>query len=560
LAVTRAQARKTQQDAIQVPMVPIQAIPNPLSTSSPPISTSRTEPINKQRKYISPHSLKTPTPVSTSMSPNSPSLDFDLNEPISPPSSDSDLLPEEDDIEIAYEKRLKRKVKRKQKKLTMPYYSGYDQCPINQTATLTYPMIREQQEIDPYYKPIIEKLTSNKLDNDTRGFYYLDDILFKQHFIKQQEYNLCCIPEVLAPYILFIAHTAPFSAHAGFNRVYQFIKERYYIRNLSVHVKRYIKHCESCQYMRVSRTKPQGYNKSMWPENYAPNAFIYIDHISPLRVSDGGHRAILTIIDRATRFAAAYPCKSSNATDTAKALCQYIYTYSCPQFILSDNSSTFQGSLHTAVCNMIGAKPVYASPYHPESNHVERLNQDLIHQMKHSVSPSQKNWHLLVAPSLCAYNFKYQSSLRASPFVLMHGYMPILPKLEQITPLETIEMRDYYERFQLMRGASKNNMITSLYKTKHYADQKRSEPTTYSLGQEVLIFFPRKTTRGPTGNLQSAKWKASYKGPYKILECRPPLNYRVELCHPFPGKAPHTFVTHVDRMKPFYRHLALPPP
>ena len=201
------------------------------------------------------------------------------------------------------------------------------------------------------------------------------------------------------------------------------------------------------------------------------------------------------------------------------------------------------------ICNI---QPKYTTPYRPNSNVSERMNGILTTAMKFFIDGSQKNWCDQIPASLLAYNSKYQVSLTTSSFTLMHGFLPTVPKTEQITPVEHIELKDYQERWQQIRNVAEHNLIRSLYKGKFYQDRNRRPPTHYDDDSLVLIHFKRLTTRDPTGSLLSAKWKSSYAGPYQVLRKLNSLNYEVKLVHPIPGRAPRQFKTHVTRMKPYF--------
>ena len=115
-----------------------------------------------------------------------------------------------------------------------------------------------------------------------------------------------------------------------------------------------------------------------------PFQLLGLDCIGPLPPTPNGNRYILVCIDYLTRYVIAMALPDISAKSTALAFCNnVVYTFGCPQAILSNNASNFTSSLLEDVCSLLNIEHRFSTTYRPPTNGlVERANQSIIHILR----------------------------------------------------------------------------------------------------------------------------------------------------------------------------------
>jgi transposase InsO family protein len=92
-----------------------------------------------------------------------------------------------------------------------------------------------------------------------------------------------------------------------------------------------------------------------------------------------GNSKLVVIGDTFIKFAWAYPISNERVETLTRALLDgWILRYGSPEKLLSDRGKVFVGNFLDHMCEMMGIKTVFTSPYHPQTDgFVERLNRTL---------------------------------------------------------------------------------------------------------------------------------------------------------------------------------------
>ena len=116
----------------------------------------------------------------------------------------------------------------------------------------------------------------------------------------------------------------------------------------------------ACEQAKVRHSEPGG---TKLFEEYGAFEAITMDIIIDVETS-GGHKMILTIVDRATRYVCLVPLKTRSAAEVAKALLKHwIHRWGCPMIIFSDNEAAFTGELLEELARSWGATNIFFAPY-----------------------------------------------------------------------------------------------------------------------------------------------------------------------------------------------------
>lgn len=156
---------------------------------------------------------------------------------------------------------------------------------------------------------------------------------------------------------------------------------------------------------------------------------LYMDIVGPINPpSDNGNGYIFTFNCSLTKFAIAVPIPDTTALTTAKAFVHnVVLKYGLAETIVSDNGTNFTSELLKEVNKLLKIKRIFTSPYHPQSNQVERFHKSLNNYLKAFVQSEPNRWCEYVDFAMFAYNNTHNTATGFSPFELVYGRVAKLP-------------------------------------------------------------------------------------------------------------------------------------
>lgn len=171
----------------------------------------------------------------------------------------------------------------------------------------------------------------NEVQNGTpfQGFSLKNGFIFTYH-------RLCVPKSAMQMKIIRELHGNNLGGHVGMNKTYQLVEERFFWPGLRCEVKKFVKHCLSCQ-----RTKSGAPSQGLYlpfPIPARPWEDVSLDFITGLPRSPTGRDAICVVVDRFSRMAHFIPCKK---TDDAALIAdlfmnEIVRLHGLPTSIVSD--------------------------------------------------------------------------------------------------------------------------------------------------------------------------------------------------------------------------------
>jgi hypothetical protein len=210
---------------------------------------------------------------------------------------------------------------------------------------------------------------------------------------------------------------------------------------------------------------------------------------------------------------------------------------------VSDRGPQFTAHFWEHLHKGLGTSLIRSTAYHPQiDGQTELVNAVLEDMLRACVLSSKGSWESWLPLAEFAYNNSYQESIKMAPFEALYGR-------KCRTPLNWIESgeRRYYAINFIDEDEKKvhiiqQNMEAVQSRQKSYAD-KRRRPLVFEVGDYVYLkVTPMKKKRfGIRRNLATR-----FMGPYKILERRGPIAYKLELPETMSAVFP---VFHVSQLK-----------
>jgi len=251
----------------------------------------------------------------------------------------------------------------------------------------------------------------------------------------------------------------------------------------------------------------------------------------------------MVVADHLTKMIHLTPCTDVPSAElTARLLLSNVFRYhGLPKIIVSDHGSQFSSEFWTSLCYALGVKPSLATAHHQQSNgQVERVNSVIEQYLRCYCSSTQSDWCSFLPLCELAYNNSIHKSLGKSPFFANYGFNPNFnidspPVL--LKDNASVLTRDWAAHFESL----KHHLSKAKEDFKKFGDYRKSSGPSFKVNDKVWLkrfYFSNEPTK---------KLSNQYLGPFKILEVRGRMNYRLELpenlhLHP---------IFHISQLEPY---------
>lgn len=346
-----------------------------------------------------------------------------------------------------------------------------------------------------YEKGVLKKLVSSQ-----------DDLLDYRFSWK------ICVPESMRDKILVEEHDD--KLHLGCDKTLALVKKKYFWPKMLNDVKDYIRKCSLCR-----QNKPA--IQSQIPEpgrqrlTNKPFQIIALDFIQSLPRSKNGNAHLLVVMDLFSKWCLLTPVKKISAPLVVKILEEsWFRRYSVPEFIITDNASTFLSSEFKTLLTKHKIQHWRNARHHSQANPTERLNRTINSCIRSYVRENQKLWDTRVSEIEFVLNSTPHTATGFSPYKVLFGHEIVGSGEEHRMDRETDEVSDE-ERVE--RKGAINERIYSIVernlKKSHdknlrtYNLRSKSTAPVYSVGQRV---FRRNFRQSSAADSYNAKLDALY--------------------------------------------------
>lgn len=318
--------------------------------------------------------------------------------------------------------------------------------------------------------------------------------------------------------ILKMYHKSLLGGHVGVERMKNNIRRYYTWPSLTKDIKEFIKSCATCE-----KTKITTHTRSpmqITSVGIAPFDHVYIDFVGPITPpSAEGHHYLFTMTCDLTKYAIAVPTVDCSAITTAKAFVEnLILKFNIPTKVTTDNATNFTAETTKEISKLLKIKNIPTSPYHPNSNIVERWHRTLGTYMKAYIEKEPDTWHTTISYALFAYNNCVHTSTGYTPNELVFGHNIKLPTTIKSKPVYNYE--NYRDELRERLAGTQKFAKESIMKQKNANKQqydKKTKPLNLNKNDLVLM---KKTQR-------KQKFEQPYEGPYRVEEVTTDVNAKI---------------------------------
>lgn len=206
--------------------------------------------------------------------------------------------------------------------------------------------------------------------------------------------------------ILELYHESVLGGHLGADRMLKTISRFYKWDGMTVDIKNFVKNCAICERTKVIvNTKvPMGIS------SLGDMAFDYtfVDFVGPINPPGGttGNKYIFTATCDLTKYVVLVGTKDCTALTAAKCLLEHVLcVYNIPSRLISDNGPAFISQVMKDLTKLFAIKKILTTPYHAQSNVVERQHKTLNAYLRAFTAENRGAWDELLPFAAFSMNY-----------------------------------------------------------------------------------------------------------------------------------------------------------
>ena len=292
--------------------------------------------------------------------------------------------------------------------------------------------------------------------------------------------------------------------HLDTARTVAVIRRNFYVKALRRKTYKYISDCPICI---VNKTKRQWHAyASTVPWTRGLWRILGIDHaFLPVSQSNGeSFQGYLSVTDYVSKFTVTIPSRTWTASEVVFGLRQTFGILGYPQIIMHDGATNFIAHEFQTFLNSHGIKSFQIAAYAAESAGFYERGHKTIKEMLRAkvIEQPVSSWPELLQEVTCQLNsIPYDvSAPELTPAMLNLGYEPRLPQSIGI-PIDVDEYAlPTADEIRRHRGENLNTYMAFWERRRSEIRQtllKRGRPTKLEIGQEVMVYRPRRSALEP---------------------------------------------------------------
>ena len=242
-------------------------------------------------------------------------------------------------------------------------------------------------------------------------------------------------PDAATFYEAFIDHSHRALGHLGLEKTLDYVRTRFWWRNVVDHVTSFVRGCEPCSRGKSSTAKPFGLLHPLSTPT-RPWSKIGMDFVVGLPIVNSGGKAIdsiLSVTCYLSKMVVLIPLSSTaTAAEVAGISLDSVYRrFGLPDAIVSDRDPKFTGAFWRALHARLGIRLKMSTSAHPQTDGRAEATNKVVGQILRVMCEDSPDSWLDVLP-LCEFgiNSARASSTTLAPFDVIHGFTPhALPSL-----------------------------------------------------------------------------------------------------------------------------------
>lgn len=297
------------------------------------------------------------------------------------------------------------------------------------------------------------------------------------------------IPGDVKKHVLYECHDHNLSAHNGFHKTLQRVRQYYYWPKMTNDIQDYVRRCDICKATKprneISRA-PMG----KYRDAKRPWRMITLDFCGPYPLSKSRNRFLLVVVDAFSKYVLMRSMTRSGAIETVNYLKKEVFLkFGVPEILISDNGPQLRSRAFQELLEQYNVKHWKTASYHPQANATEAANKTIVNAIRAYIGgiTDQRNWDGYLTEIACAINTSVHSSTDKTPYSVNYGHEMALDGNEYewlIDPNHTkISHGDKIDRIR--EDVARKLKETYERSKKRY--DLRARPISYKVGDVVWL-------------------------------------------------------------------------
>lgn len=317
-------------------------------------------------------------------------------------------------------------------------------------------------------------------------------------------------------------------SHPGIRATRKMVTQKFFWPSMNKDIGKWARACIDCQKSKVSRHVNSNLG-TFQPAGKLEH--LHVDLVGPLPTTQQGHRYLVTMIDRFSRWPEAVPIQEMTAETVAKTIYEHwICRFGAPIHITTDQGRQFESELFMSLLKLLGVKRSRTTAYHPESNGmIERWHRSLKAALTARMEENS-SWLEELPTVLLGLRAAIKAESEVSAAELMYGQVIRLPGDFYVTSQSSnyLEPSAYVEKLR--------NTFANIKPIPHRKNNHRKIFVFKELNNCSHVFIRNDMVRKPL--------TPTYNGPYRVLQ-RNNKTFKVQL----PNRQVEVSI---DRLKPAF--------
>ena len=199
------------------------------------------------------------------------------------------------------------------------------------------------------------------------------------------------------------------------------LRSRFIWKGMKQDVTRRVRNCLQCSLGRLSAPGKQARMMTWHPLRRFQIVAIDILEVS---TSDGKANGKVAVIgDLFSRFVWACPIRNEKTEEIARVILdEWVLRFGPPERLMSDRGKTFVSGVIRSMCEYIGTRKVFTSPYNPQTDgFIERFNRTLCRDIKAFVAFDEHDWKKHISMACFRYNTSVNAATGIKPYKAVFG-------------------------------------------------------------------------------------------------------------------------------------------
>jgi len=332
------------------------------------------------------------------------------------------------------------------------------------------------------------------------------------------------VPKTIRNEVLRYCHDLKTSGHMGQDKTLMRLKQSFYWYNMNQDSDDYVRSCGVCNTNKRPNVKPRSSLQSFHAGH--PMERVHLDILGPFNTSALGNNYVLVMVDQFSKWVELAALPDQSAMKVAwQFVLHFIVTFGCPLEIFTDQGKNFDSNLFKALCDVLQIAKRRTTPYHPSSNgQVERYNRTILQMIRCYIEKKAEFWDRDLPLLAMALHSTVNRQTGLTPNRIMLGRETIQPchlmlgNADSILRKSELDswVKELEENLAEAHEFARTSLKTVLARQKRTYDLRLSE-SHFEEGDLVYV-LDSSTQIG-----QSKKLRSPWKGPFLVIDCRPPL-------------------------------------